>query len=250
VREAARDILDTIIFIIIGPFIFVGLLCFIIFLLAQFALEWILEHFFNYTPKWVHASEDPWRDIYCYGTGNDENGKSYIEISTANGGEENETTYPIAKDFIARVFSPYNMLVRIEGNESFVVLYHRFLSEYRTGQSFLEKNKEDKSMIYILCDDIKPVFEMLSTQSEYSYYFDVCAFASTPHVESYEDAEKLMADKGGLLYIERRKQHDEILLYFDESVFSEADLLKTFRECCEEHDRRFMTSEEIEEMYP
>ena len=123
-------------------------------------------------------------------------------------------------------------------------------SEYNAGQSFFGKDEKDKGIIYIFCDDIKPVFEMLAAQSEYCYYFDVCAFASTPHAESYEECKKMMSNKYSLLYIECQKQHDKILLYFDDSVFSEEDLLNSFRECCEQHDRRFMTSEEMVDLYP
>ena len=235
-----RDIWDAIKFIIVVP------INIIIFLLAS-ALEWILKRVFNYTPKWVHVSEDHWRDIYCYETGNDENGKSYIEISTANGGEENETTYPIAKDFIIKVFSPYHVQVKIESKDKSIEIYNQLLSKHYSEQIFFDK---DYGIIYIFCDDIKPIFEILAIQSEYFYYFDVCAFESQPQVNSYQDAEKLMEDKSGLLFIQCEKQHDRIMLYFDDKMFSESDLLKSFRECCEQHDRRFMTSEEMVALYP
>lgn len=215
--------------------------------LFELPVLYLSEKVLGYTPKWARVPEEPWHDIFCYNTGKDENGKNYIETYTANGGETNEMTYPIAKDFITNVFSPYHMLVKIECKDGFAELYHRFLSEYNSGSSFLDK---EKSAIYIFCDDIKPIFEMLATQSEYCYYFDVCAFSELPHVESCEDAEMLMSEKDGLLYIECKKQHDEIMLYFDDGVFPMTDLLKGFRECCEQHDRRFMTSEEIVALYP
>ncbi len=218
--------------------------------LFELPVLYLSEKVFGYTPKWARVSEGPWQDIFYYITGKDGNGKSYIETYTANGGETNEMTYPIAKDFITKVFSPYHMLVRIDGNKSFVELYHHFLSKYNAGQSFLGKDEKDKDIIYIFCNEINPVFQMLATQSEYCYYFDVCAFTSSPHVESFEDAEKLMSDKSSLLYIECQKQHDKILLHFDGSVFSEANLLKVFRECCEQHNRRFITSDEMVALYP
>lgn len=215
--------------------------------LFELPFLYLSEKVFRHIPKCVRIPEEPWKDIFCYNTSEDEKEKSYIEIYTANGGETNEKTYPIAKDFITKVFSPYHMVMRIEGESSFTELYHRFLSEYNSEKSFFDK---EKGVIYILCDEIKPIFEILARQSEYCYCFDVCAFAELPHIENYVDAQKLMSEKSGLLHIECKKQHDEIRLCFDDNVFFMADLLKTFRECCEQHDRRFMTSEEIGALYP
>lgn len=215
--------------------------------LFELPVLYLSEKVLGYTPKWARVSEEPWKDIFCYTTGKDEYGKNYIEIYTANGGETNEMTYPIAKDFITKIFSPYHMQVKIESKDNAIEIYNQLLSKHYSEQIFFDK---DNGIIYVSCDDIEPVFEMLATQSEYCYYFYVCAFTSSPHVESFEDAEKLMSDKSSLLYIECQKQHDKILLHFDASVFSGEDLLKTFKECCEYQNRRFMTSEEIVALYP
>ena len=215
--------------------------------LFELPFLYLSEKVFGHTPKWVQIPDEPWKDIFCYNTSEDEKEKSYIEIYTANGGETNEKTYPIAKDFITKVFSPYHMLVKIEYKDSFAEMCRRFLSEYNAGQFFWSK---EKGVIYILCDETKPIFEMLARQSEYCYCFDVCAFAQLPHIENYVDAQKLMSEKSGLLHIECKKQHDEIRLCFVDSIFSMTDLLNNFRVCCEQHGRRFMTSEEIGALYP
>ena len=215
--------------------------------LFELPFLYLSEKVLGYTPKWARVSEEPWKDIFCYTTGKDEYGINYIEIYTANGGETNEMTYPIAKDFITKIFSPYHMQVKIESNDNAIEIYNQLLSKHYSEQIFFDK---DNGVIYIFCDDIKPVFEILATHSEYFYYFDVCAFESQPQVDSYQAAEKLMEDKIGLLFIQCEKQHDRIMLYFNDNIFSESDLIKSFKECCEYHDRRFMTSEEMVTLYP
>ncbi|MBQ4538193.1 MAG: hypothetical protein II995_01145 [Oscillospiraceae bacterium] len=215
--------------------------------LFELPFLYLSEKVLGYTPKWARVSEEPWKDIFCYTTGKDEYGINYIEIYTANGGETNEMTYPIAKDFITKIFSPYHMQVKIESNDNAIEIYNQLLSKHYSEQIFFDK---DNGVIYIICDDIKPIFGILAAQSEYFYYFDVCAFANLPHIESYEECEKLMSNKDSLLYIECQKQHDKILLHFDASMFSEENLLNSFRECCNQHNRRFMTSEEMVTLYP
>ena len=68
--------------------------------------------------------------------------------------------------------------------------------------------------------------------------------------ETTKPVKATMKDKIGLLFIQCEKQHDRIMLYFDDNMFSESDLIKSFKECCEYHDRRFMTSEEMVTLYP
>lgn len=215
--------------------------------LFELPVLYLSEKVLGYTPKWARVPEEPWKDIFCYTTGKDEYGINYIEIYTANGGETNEMTYPIAKDFITKIFSPYHMQVKIESKDNAIEIYNQLLSKHYSEQIFFDK---DNGVIYIICDDIKPIFGILAAQSEYFYYFDVCAFANLPHIESYKECEKLMSNKDSLLYIECQKQHDKILLHFDASVFSEDNLLNSFRECCNQHNRRFMTSEEMFALYP
>ena len=108
--------------------------------LFELPFLYLSEKVLGYTPKWARVSEEPWKDIFCYTTGKDEYEKNYIEIYTANGGETNEMTYPIAKDFITKIFSPYHMQVKIESNDNAIEIYNQLLSKHYSEQIFFDND--------------------------------------------------------------------------------------------------------------
>jgi len=219
-------------------------LSFSILLIAPFL--YLSEKVLGRTPKWAQIPQQPWSDIFCYESGKGQDGKDYIEIGAANCGTD-EMTYPVAKDFIAEISCRYHMMMKIECSDSASALYDLFLSEYREEQLFIDSAKGE---IFVICDDIKPAFNLMGSLSEYSYHFAVTVFGSPIGADSLQTAKQFMQNKNSLLHIECQKQHDKIILYFDDNAFSEADLLKSLKASCENHNRRFMTDEEMIALYP